>query len=138
MKDEIRIGAIGHKLFLFGFGTYTRIIGFPTFEIDDDLEMQMWWPMSIFERESKLGKHLTFFNSFVFNIRVRSDLYTKLEMRVYASDGKLVATRIFTGLYYNRVVPVNLAKLSSGVYHLFIYNNENGLVKKTFSVVINR
>ena len=60
-------------------------------------------------------------------------------MRVYASDGKLIATQQFSGLAYNTVFPVTLSKLSNGVYHLFLYNDEGGVfVKKTFSLVIAR
>ena len=74
-----------------------------------------------------------------FSIRIRTDLYTKLNMRVYASDGKLIATQQFSGLVYNTVFPVTLSKLSNGIYHLFLYNDEGGVfVKKTFSLVIAR
>ena len=74
-----------------------------------------------------------------FNLQIKTDLYKKLGMRVYASDGKLLKTQQFTGLLYNRIVPVDLSWLPNGVYHLFLYNDETGiLVKKTVGIVISR
>lgn len=74
-----------------------------------------------------------------FSIRIKSDLFTRMGMRVYASDGKLVNTQSFSGLYYDRVVPVDLSSLAAGVYQLFLYNDEgNTLVKRTFSIIIAR
>ncbi len=73
-----------------------------------------------------------------FNIRIHSDLYTKLGLKVYNSDGQLIKTQSFTGLFYNTIFPVDLSKASSGLYHLFFYNNEGGtLMKRAFGIVIN-
>ena len=74
-----------------------------------------------------------------FRIWVRTDLYSRLNMRVYASDGRLVTTESFNGISYDMKVPVDLTTLPSGVYQLFLYNNEAGrLEKNSFKVVIVR
>jgi hypothetical protein len=73
------------------------------------------------------------------SIRVRSDLYTRLGMKVYSSDGRLIKTQLFTGLYYNQVLPVDLSKASNGPYMLYFYNDEGGtLIKRTSGIVIAR
>lgn len=74
-----------------------------------------------------------------FRIWVRTDLYSRLNMRVYQSDGRLVATEAFTGVVYDAKLAVDLTRLASGVYHLLVYNDENGgMIKKSFKVVIAR
>ncbi|MEO7982717.1 MAG: M36 family metallopeptidase [Bacteroidota bacterium] len=74
-----------------------------------------------------------------FNIRVRSDLYKRLGIRVYASDGKLLKTQQFTGILYDRIIPVDLSGFPNGVYLLYLYNDEGGaLFSKTVRIVISR
>lgn len=74
-----------------------------------------------------------------FSLRVKTDLYKKLGMRVYASDGTLLKTQQITGIFYDRIIPIDLSRLPNGVYHLFLYNDETGsLIKKTIGVVISR
>lgn len=74
-----------------------------------------------------------------FNIRVNTDLYTKLGMKVYNSDGQLVRSSVFTSITYGGIVPVDVTELPSGTYHLFLYNDERGNVsKKGVSLVIYR
>jgi|CXWL01.1.fsa_nt_gi uncharacterized repeat protein (TIGR01451 family) len=74
-----------------------------------------------------------------FSIRIKTDLYTKLGMRVYASDGRLLKTQQFAGIYYDREVQVDLSRLSNGIYHLFLYNDETrALIKKTITIAISR
>jgi hypothetical protein len=73
------------------------------------------------------------------SIRLRSDLYTRLGMKVYSSDGRLIKTQLFTGLYYNQVLPVDLSRASNGPYMLYFYNDEGGaLIKRTSGIVIAR
>jgi hypothetical protein len=60
-------------------------------------------------------------------------------MKVYGSDGRLIKTQLFTGLYYNQVLPVDLSNVSNGQYMLYFYNDEGGgLIKKTTGIVIAR
>jgi len=74
-----------------------------------------------------------------FRVWVRSDLYTRLQMRVYASDGKLMATQALNGITYDIKVPVDLTRLASGVYNLVFSNDENGkFTTHAFQVVITR
>ncbi|HET9430042.1 MAG TPA: hypothetical protein VFO70_02640, partial [Chitinophagaceae bacterium] len=73
------------------------------------------------------------------NVWIRTDLYSQLMLKVYASDGKLVGNHSLPGLYYDRHIPVDLGRLPDGVYQLFFYNEEGGhLVKKTLKLVIAR
>ncbi len=73
-----------------------------------------------------------------FNIRMNTDLYTKLGMKVYNSQGQMVRSQSFAGITYGSVIPVDLSNLTSGTYHLFLYNDERGgkLSKKGVSIVI--
>jgi hypothetical protein len=73
------------------------------------------------------------------SIKVRSDLYTRLGMKVYGSDGRLIKTQIYTGLFYDQVLPVDLSNVSNGSYFLYFYNDEGGnLIKKTVEIIIAR
>lgn len=72
-----------------------------------------------------------------FNIRVNTDLYTRLGMKVYNSLGQMVSSQQFNSITYGGIVPVDVSNLPSGTYHLFLYNDERGGVSKTgVSVVI--
>lgn len=73
-----------------------------------------------------------------FNIRLNTDLYNKIGVKAYASDGKMVASQMFAGLAYGSVVPFDLSDQPSGVYHLYIYNNDNGFISKGVSLIIYR
>jgi len=73
------------------------------------------------------------------SIKVRTDLYTRLGLKVYGSDGRLIKTQLFTGLYYDQVLPVDLSNASNGPYFLYFYNDEGGtLISKTSGIVIAR
>ena len=57
-----------------------------------------------------------------FNIWINTDLYTKLGMKVFTSQGALVKTTEFNGIGYGSVIPVDLSNLPSGTYHLYLKN----------------
>lgn len=73
-----------------------------------------------------------------FNIRINTDLYTVLGMKVYNSLGQMVNSQSFSGIGYGSVIPVDLSHVPSGTYHLFLYNDERGgnPSKKGASVII--
>ena len=74
-----------------------------------------------------------------FAIRVNSDLYPKLAMKVYSADGKFVYQKEFPGLFYGIILPVDLRKMQDGVYMLYIYGNStNGPAHRTIQIVIGR
>jgi extracellular elastinolytic metalloproteinase len=76
-------------------------------------------------------------NSGNFNIRLNSDLYNKLGLKVYTENGTYVYSNVYTGLRFASLIPVNLAKLQSGIYFLYLYNDANNQnVHKTFRIVI--
>ncbi|MBI5858871.1 MAG: M36 family metallopeptidase [Sphingobacteriales bacterium] len=77
-------------------------------------------------------------NSGAFSIRMNSDLYKNLGVKVYGSDGKLLRTYFFNGLSFGTVIPMNLTVLPNGVYHLYLYNEEHGFIKRGQSIVIQR
>jgi hypothetical protein len=73
------------------------------------------------------------------NIRINTDLYTRLGVKAYNSQGQMVDSRVFNGIGYSSVVSVDLSRQAAGVYHLFIFNDENGKVdKRGVSVVVNK
>ncbi|MGH2553265.1 MAG: T9SS type A sorting domain-containing protein, partial [Chitinophagaceae bacterium] len=72
-------------------------------------------------------------------IKLLTDLYSKLGMKVYSSDGRLIKTQLFSGLNYGQVLPVNISNVSNGQYVLYFYNDEKGvLIKKTSGIIIAR
>lgn len=77
-------------------------------------------------------------NSGSFNIKVNTDLYTKLSMRAFDSKGVNVAVREFTGVHYGSVLSVDLTQLPQGTYHLYFFNNEHGETSKGVSIMITR
>ncbi|HMU46316.1 MAG TPA: zinc-dependent metalloprotease family protein [Chitinophagaceae bacterium] len=73
-----------------------------------------------------------------FNIRLNTDLYSKLGMKAFDSRGQLVQSKLFTGLAYGSVMSVDMSHVPNGVYHLYLYNDENGISTKGVSVIINK
>jgi len=72
----------------------------------------------------------------IFNIRLNSDLYSKLGVQVYGSDGKHYQTLAFSSLHFGSLLPMDLTKLAQGTYYLFIYNEESGFISRGDAVVI--
>lgn len=75
-------------------------------------------------------------NNGQFNIRMNSDLYNHLNVRIYNAMGQLVKTQVNTGLTYGSVISVNLGTLPGGTYHLFLSNDQNGFIRRTSSFVV--
>ncbi|NOT52596.1 MAG: peptidase [Chitinophagaceae bacterium] len=71
-----------------------------------------------------------------FSLRMNSDLYTKLGVQVIGTDGKVFMTKEFTNLVFGSVMPMDLTSLAQGTYLLYMYNDENGFVKRGDGVVI--
>jgi hypothetical protein len=60
-------------------------------------------------------------------------------MKVYTTGGQLVRTQIFTGLVFNRVIPINMTNLPGGTYLVsFYYDDGVRTSQKTFKVVVGR
>ncbi|MBI3138626.1 MAG: peptidase [Sphingobacteriales bacterium] len=73
----------------------------------------------------------------LFRLRLNSDLYSKLNIRVYNAAGTLVKTQLANGLTYGSLVSVDISHLAGGTYHLFLSNDENGsFVSKGVSVIV--
>lgn len=76
-------------------------------------------------------------NNGSFNIRLNTDLYTKLSIRVFNSMGQMVKTQEAAGLAYGSVIPVNLFNVPNGTYHVFLYNDErNEESRKGVSITV--
>ena len=74
-----------------------------------------------------------------FSIRINTDLYTKIGLKVYNSLGELVKTQEFTGVTYGSILPVSLFNPSNGVYHLYLYSDElSPFSKRRTSIIVNR
>jgi subtilisin-like proprotein convertase family protein len=74
-----------------------------------------------------------------FNIKMNSVLYNFLGMRVYTTSGQLVHTRVYNGLVYGRVLPIDLSHLPSAAYMVkFTYDDGIRTSEKTFPVIIQR
>ncbi|NOT52113.1 MAG: hypothetical protein HOP10_12645 [Chitinophagaceae bacterium] len=71
-----------------------------------------------------------------FSLEVMTDLYKKLGVKVFDSHGRLVRAYFFNSIGYGSVIPMKLTALEDGVYHLYLYNEENGFIKRGVSIVI--
>ena len=85
---------------------------------------------------------------------MNSTLYNYLGMKVYDMNGHLMignavtnpatnretlVTPTYTGLYYGRVIPIDLSMLASGTYLVvFYYDDGIRTSKKGFLIVIQR
>lgn len=72
------------------------------------------------------------------NVRVNTDLYTKLGVKVFDSKGDLMQTHDFSNVSYGTILHLDLTKAMSGTYHLYFYNNEHGFTSKGVSVIVYR
>ncbi|MCB9055448.1 MAG: M36 family metallopeptidase [Chitinophagales bacterium] len=71
-----------------------------------------------------------------FQIKVNTDLYSRLGVNVYNSRGQLMQTRQFSGIGYGSILPMDISALASGGYHLYIYNDESDFISKGLSIVL--
>jgi hypothetical protein len=72
-----------------------------------------------------------------FKVKVNTDLYTKLNLRVYNNAGQLIKTEALTGVYYGQTLAWDFSLLPAGAYHLFFSNDELGTVsKRTITVAV--
>ena len=81
-----------------------------------------------------------------FNIRVNSNLYNYLMIRIFNSNGNLVNGSIVNGsvtsptynnLMFNRVIPVDISYMPSGVYQVCVlYDDGVRTDQKTFKIVV--
>lgn len=72
-----------------------------------------------------------------FNIRLNTDLYSKLNIKVYNNSGQLVKSEVATGLTYGKLIQFDISNQPGGGYHLFITNGETGkLSMRGISIVV--
>lgn len=74
-------------------------------------------------------------NNGMFNIRVNTDLYTNLNMKVFNNDGQHVKTQQFNNIGYGNILPVNMSSFPAGTYHLQF---TSGSASKAVKIVIYR
>jgi hypothetical protein len=71
-----------------------------------------------------------------FNIRLNTDLYTSLNVKVFNSMGQLVKSQVATGLTYGSVIAVSLpSSAPSGTYQLYLTNDRDKTTKGVSIVV---
>ncbi len=75
-------------------------------------------------------------NTGLFSIRLNTDLYTRLGARVFGTDGRMYLSQVFTGVGYGSIIPIDISKLASGTYQVFLYNDEGGFDKKAVSIIV--
>jgi len=71
-----------------------------------------------------------------FNIRVNTDLYSNIGLKIYDSKGQELKAQQFSGVHYGSVLSSEIRKMPSGTYHLFIYSNDNGFSSKGISIMV--
>lgn len=74
----------------------------------------------------------------LFTLFINTDLYTRLGIKVFNSKGQLLQTRDVNGIGYGSTIPMDLSRFPTGVYHLYIYNDENGFISRGMSVVVQK
>ncbi|HEV7780027.1 MAG TPA: hypothetical protein VGO58_02120, partial [Chitinophagaceae bacterium] len=78
-------------------------------------------------------------NNGKFSIRMNTDLYTRLGVRIFNSLGQLVKSEVITGATYGAVLPITLPTAAAGgVYRLYLYNDEHGFDKRSASIIVFR
>mgnify|MGYP002651368461 CR=1 FL=1 len=77
-------------------------------------------------------------NSGNFNIRLNTDLYTKVGIRIFNANGQLVKSQDASGLRYGSVIPVSITNVATGVYQVYMYSDEQGGSSKSVSILIQR
>ncbi|MCX6319669.1 MAG: M12 family metallo-peptidase [Bacteroidetes bacterium] len=77
-------------------------------------------------------------NNGTFGIRLNTDLYSSLNVKVFNSMGQLVKSQVATGLAYGNVINVTMpASTPSGTYQLYL-SSDSDKSTKGISVVIYR
>ncbi len=94
------------------------------------------------ERHRLLSNRLSAFiypnpNNGHFSIRMNTDLYTNLGVKVFSSDGRLVKSATFTGIAFGSVIPMDISRLALGTYHLYLFNNERGAISRGVSIIFS-
>ncbi len=77
-------------------------------------------------------------NSGNFNIRLNTDLYTKVGIRIFNANGQLVKSQDASGLRYGSVIPVSVTNVTTGVYQVYMYSDEHGGSSKSVSILIQK
>jgi hypothetical protein len=78
-------------------------------------------------------------NNGMFSIRLNSDLYSSMSIRIFNSTGQLIKSQEATGLGYGSVIPVNISYVPKGVYQVYMYSDDNGATSsKTVSVLVTQ
>ena len=71
-----------------------------------------------------------------FSLKLNTDLYTTLGVKVYGADGRLYRTYSYSGLTYGSVIPMDLTSVAQGTYYLYMYNSENGFISRGDGIII--
>lgn len=71
-----------------------------------------------------------------FSIRMNTNLYTKLNIKLYNDLGQLVLTQQVSGIGFGSVIPVHTFNLPNGIYQLFLTNDETGQVDRRAASII--
>lgn len=71
-----------------------------------------------------------------FSLRLNTDICSNLDIIVYNSIGQRVYSQHAAGLHYGSVIQMDISDKPGGVYHLYLFNEENGVKSdKNFSIV---
>lgn len=74
-----------------------------------------------------------------FSLRVNTDMYSNIGIKVFNSMGQVMLTRQFSGVTYGSVLPMNITNFHNGVYHLMIYSTDLGKADtKGVSIILTK
>jgi hypothetical protein len=73
-----------------------------------------------------------------FYLKVNSQLYNTLGMRVYNAAGQLVSTKQWSGVVYGRTMAVNLTNLPAGIYVVQLYygDGQDAGAKVSYRIIL--
>ncbi len=69
------------------------------------------------------------------NIRINTDLYTSVGVRVFNAAGQEVHGQLFNGIAYGSVLNFDLSKQQAGLYHVVVYSGNDS---KGSSIIVYR
>ncbi len=72
-----------------------------------------------------------------FNIRVNTDLYTSLNLKIFNSSGQEVKSQVYTSIGYGSILSGDISRLPGGTYHLY-FTNDRDKSTRSVSLMIYR
>ncbi len=77
-------------------------------------------------------------NNGSFDIRLNTELYTRVGIRVFNSAGQLMKSQDANGLRYGSIIHVDITHVPTGVYQVYMHSDERGGSSKAVSIIVQK